>query len=342
MKVIAIDYQETEWDHFVRSVPAATAYHQFRWKEVICRSFGHASHYLAAVDDQGAWQGILPLVFLRSKLFGKLLVSLPFVNYGGILSKNAMARGLLLEHAGLLRKSLGAAHVELRHMARPMENLPTKQHKVTMLLELTSDVEKQWQAFNAKLRNQIRKAEKSGLTSIIGHAELLDGFYGVFARNMRDLGTPVYSKDFFREILHEFRDTTIIFGICHKEKLIASGLALWFRGTLELPWASSISDYKVLCPNNLLYWDAIRFAIDNGFGRMDFGRSTPNEGTYNFKKQWGATPVGLYWQYLIDAHNPLPDLSPANPKYRAAIRVWQRLPVPITKVLGPLIVRNIP
>jgi serine/alanine adding enzyme len=341
MKVVTIDDQ-SEWDHFVASAPAATAYHQFRWKEVISRSFGHASHYLAAVDDQGRWQGILPLVFLHSKLFGKSLVSLPFLNYGGILANNEIAADLLIEHAGRLRKSLGASHVELRHVAQSVDHLPTKQHKVTMVVELASDVGKQWRAFNGKLRNQIRKAEKSRLTSVVGHLELLDGFYGVFARKMRDLGTPVYSKNFFREILQGFPDTTRIFSIYHKEKLIASGLALWFRETLEVPWASSISDYKVLCPNNLLYWDVIRFAINSGFSRMDFGRSTPNEGTYQFKKQWGAVPVRLHWQYLIDGNKALPNLSPTNPKYQAAIRVWQRLPVPITKILGPLIVRNIP
>jgi FemAB-related protein (PEP-CTERM system-associated) len=203
-----------------------------------------------------------------------------------------------------------------------------------MILELAADADSQWQAFNAKLRNQIRKAEKSGLQSVIGHLELLDDFYAVFARNMRDLGTPVYPKRFFRNILKTFPETTRIFGVYHERRMIAAGIASWFRDTMEIPWASSI--------NNMLYWEAIKFAINKGFRRFDFGRSTPHEGTYNFKKQWGAQPVQLYWQYLLDGRKKVPDLSPSNPKYQSAIRVWQRLPLPITKLLGPMIVRNIP
>jgi serine/alanine adding enzyme len=211
-----------------------------------------------------------------------------------------------------------------------------------MILELAPDIESQWRAFNAKLRNQIRKAEKSGLQSVLGDLELLDDFYAVFARNMRDLGTPVYPRRFFRNILEAFPETTKIFGVYHERKMIAAGIASWFGDTLEMPWASSISDYKALCPNNMLYWQAIKFAIEKGFRKFDFGRSTPHEGTYNFKKQWGARLVELYWQYLLDGQKEIPDLSPSNPKYQSAIRVRQRLPVSVTKVLGPMIGRNIP
>jgi FemAB-related protein (PEP-CTERM system-associated) len=249
---------------------------------------------------------------------------------------------MLLEEAERLRRVLGATHVELRHIGKNLEGIQTRLDKVTMFLDLASDVDIQWRAFNAKLRNQIRKAEKSGLQFVAGHLELLDGFYGVFARNMRDLGTPVYSKSFFRNILEEFRDSTRIFAVYHERRIVAAGIGFWFRKTLEVPWASSISDYKMLCPNNMLYWEAIRFAIHNGFARLDFGRSTREQGTYNFKKQWGARPVQLYWQYLTDNRNRMPDLSPSNPRYQTAIRIWQRLPLLATTLLGPIIVRNIP
>jgi FemAB-related protein (PEP-CTERM system-associated) len=279
---------------------------------------------------------------MRSKLFGNFLISVPFVNYGGVLYKNDSAKELLLDEAERLRSSLGATHVELRHAGRSLRGIQTRQHKVSMFLDLAPDFDSQWRAFNAKLRNQIRKAEKSNLQFVGGHLELLDGFYAVFARNMRDLGTPVYSKRFFRNILETFPDTTRIFAVYHETRMIAAGIGSWFRSTLEIPWASSISDYKMLCPNNMLYWEAIQFAIHNGLNRLDFGRSTPNEGTYNFKKQWGAQPVQLYWQYLVDDRNRMPDLSPSNPKYQVAVRIWQRLPLPVTRVLGPMVVRNIP
>ena len=342
MKVMIVDSQESAWDSFVQSSQDATPYHQFKWKTVINKSFGHKCHYLGAVDNNGEWQGVLPLVHMRSKLFGNFLISIPFVNYGGLLYKDEPAARLLLKEAERLRRSLGATHIELRHAGRSFNGLQTQKHKVAMFLELAADDDSQWRGFNAKLRNQILKAEKSDLQFAVGRLELLDGFYEVFVRNMRDLGTPVYAKSFFRNVLEAFPDTTTIFAVYHETKMIAAGIGSWFKNTLEIPWASSISDYKMLCPNNMLYWEAIRFAIHNGFTRFDFGRSTPNEGTYNFKKQWGAKPVQLYWQYLADGHKEIPNLSPSNPRYQAAIRIWQRLPVPATNVLGPMIVRNIP
>jgi serine/alanine adding enzyme len=200
-----------------------------------------------------------------------------------------------------------------------------------MLLDLANDVDSQWHAFNGKLRNQIRKAQKSGLQFVAGHLELLDGFYEVFARNMRDLGTPTYAKNFFHNILEGFPESTRILAVYHNTKVIAAGIGSWFRKTLEILWASSINDYKVLCPNNMLYWETIQFAIRNGVRKFDFGRSTLNEGTYNFKRQWGAQPLQLYWQYLMDGENSLPDLNPTNPRYQTAIRIWQRLPLPVNQ-----------
>ncbi|MHB8534200.1 MAG: FemAB family XrtA/PEP-CTERM system-associated protein [Sulfuricaulis sp.] len=342
MKIVAAKGGQAGWDSFVLASEGAGAYHRFGWKTVFVKSFGHPCHYLAAVDDNGVWHGILPLVHMRSRIFGNFLVSLPFVNYGGLICENEAAAALLLDEAEKIRHSCGATHVELRHVARRLEILATKQHKVTMILDLTGSADTLWKAFDPKLRNQIRKAQKSGLEFRRGHLELIDGFYEVFARNMRDLGTPVYSKQFFRNVLEAFPDTTAIIAVLHEGKIIAAGIASWFKGRIEVPWASSIKDYKALCPNHMLYWEAIRFAIERGFREFDFGRSTPNEGTYNFKKQWGALPVPLNWQYLMDAHGHMPELNPGNPKYRAAIRVWQRLPVSVTKMLGPRIVRNIP
>jgi serine/alanine adding enzyme len=342
MKIVTVESEHAEWDSFVLASEGATAYHCFGWKTVLARSFGHPCHYLAAIDDNGEWQGILPLVHMRSIIFGNFLVSLPFVNYGGLLCENEAAAALLLGEAEKIRRSCGATHVELRHVTRRSGNLPTKQHKVTMVLNLAGSADDHWKAFDPKLRNQIRKAQKSGLQFKRGHLELIDGFYEVFARNMRDLGTPVYAKQFFRNVMETFPDTTAITAVLHEGKMIAAGIASWFRGRLEIPWASSIKDYKALCPNHMLYWEAIRFAIERGFREFDFGRSTPHEGTYNFKKQWGALPIQLSWQYLMDEQGNFPELNPGNPKYQMAIRAWQHLPVSITKLLGPRIVRNIP
>jgi serine/alanine adding enzyme len=344
MKIVSIDggAEASRWDTFVRLSRDPTAYHQYAWKSVISKTFGHRCHYLAAIDDRGEWQGVLPLVHMRSALFGNFLVSVPFASYGGLLFKEDAAAETLLAEAERLRQSCGAAYVELRHLEKCLADMPTKQHKVTMILDLAEDVDRQWKGFTSEIRNRIRKAEKSALRPVAGGLELLDQFYSVFARNMRDLGTPVYAKKFFRNILEALPESTRIFAIFHEEKMIAAGIALWFRDTLEMPWVSSIEDYRALAPNNLLYWHAIQFSIAKGFKKFDFGRSTLNEGTYIFKNRWGARPVQLFWQYLMNQGQKMPELNPSNPRYRMAIRIWQRLPVPITRILGPQIVRNIP
>lgn len=343
MRVVTVESRSAEWDLFVHSSEKAEAYHCLGWRAVFTESFGHRCYYLAAIDENDTWQGILPLVHMRSKLFGNFLVSLPFVNYGGLLCESEAAAKALLDEAERIRCICGAAFVELRHIERrETGHLPTKQHKVTMLLDLASSTESQWQAFDPKLRNQIRKAQKNGLNFRMGRLELLSDFYEVFARNMRDLGTPVYSKRFFCNVMETFGDSTAIGAVYHDGKIVAAGLAVWFAGKIEIPWASSIKDYKSLCPNHMLYWELMQFAIARGFTEFDFGRSTPDEGTYNFKKQWGAKPIQLNWQYLMEAGVDIPELNPRNSKYRMAIRAWQRLPVPITKALGPWIVRSIP
>lgn len=330
------------WDTYVNSNPAATNYHRYGWRHVIDNSFGHPCHYLAARDKSGVVVGILPLVLMRSRLFGCFLVSQPFFNYGGLLCNNREIGDALLAEADELRKELGAEHVELRHSDPWPGDLPTKQHKVCMALELAGNAEIQWQGFNAKLRNQIRKAEKSGCTAKVGGQELLADFYTVFVRNMRDLGTPVYAQKFFAEVLAAFPDDSRIIVVHLEGKPVAAGLTVRFRETLEIPWASSIRDYNPLCPNNLLYWTALQHALENGCKRFDFGRSTPGEGTYRFKEQWGAKPLQLNWQYLLPGGVKLPELNNKNPKFELAIRLWQRLPLPVTRIIGPHIVKNIP
>jgi FemAB-related protein (PEP-CTERM system-associated) len=338
----ALEDEVVEWNNFVYSHPLSTLYHLYEWRTVIEKSFGHKTFYLLSRDTDNIVQGILPLVFMNGIMFGKFLISLPFVNYGGLLCNDTNTESLLMDMTRHIQQDVGAEYTEFRHIIKYAHDFSTKEHKMTMTLELERDLDSQWKTFNTKLRNQIRKAMKSGLSVRVSHIDMLNDFYIVFSRNMRDLGTPVYSKVFFRNILETFPYLTKIFSVFLDKKVIASGIAIWFKDTFEMPWASSIRDYKSLCPNNLLYWEAIKFAIENGFKKFDFGRSTPHEGTYKFKEQWGARPVQLYWQYIFNGRKSLPELNPKNPKYQMAIKIWQKLPVFLTKIVGPPIVRNIP
>lgn len=330
------------WDAFVASHQDSSNYHRYGWRKVIEKSFGHRTMYLAATNGRNEICGVLPFVQMKSRLFGRFLVSLPFFNYGGMLVSEEPAAMLLLDASKKILSGTGADYIEFRHFSRCDAVATTKQHKVTMILDLENSHEEQWDSLDVKVRNQVRKAGKNGLRHIIGGVDLLDGFYDVFCRNMRDLGTPVYGRAFFRNVLDEFPDTTRILSVMYEGKTIASALLTWFKDTLEVPWASSNRDFRQFCPNNLLYWEAIRFAIDRRARMFDFGRSTPGEGTFNFKKQWGARPVPLYWQYLLREGGTLPELNPMNPRFRLAIQAWQKLPLMVTNMLGPHIVRCIP
>jgi FemAB-related protein (PEP-CTERM system-associated) len=329
------------WDDYVMRNPLACNYHRVGWKAVIEQGFGHTTRYLCAKNGDRI-VGILPLVVMKSLLFGRCVVSLPFFNYGGILADDNEAAEALLVSAQAVAREERASHIEFRHRAPHGQGLAAKQHKVTMILELSSNVESQWQRFDPKLRNQVRKAEKSWLWVQVGGRELLKDFYEVFARNMRDLGTPVYGLPFFNAIVTNSQSSSVIFIVRLGEQPVAVGLASTFKDTVEMPWAASLREHRNLCGNMLLYWEAIRFGIRHGFKEFDFGRSTPGEGTYRFKEQWGARPVPLAWEYWIAGAGKLPDMSPKNPKYKLPIRIWKRLPVPIATWLGPSIVRNIP
>ncbi|QXE91663.1 FemAB family PEP-CTERM system-associated protein [Geomonas subterranea] len=342
MHRVTEDLAPQRWDAYVEASAAGTPYHRWVWRGIIEKSFGHRCHYLAALDAQDRVTGVLPLVHMKSALFGNFLVSVPFVNYGGVLCDSEAAREALLARADALRGECGASYVELRHVGHAHPGLPERRHKVTMLLALERDPKAQWDGFDAKLRNQVRKAEKVGLSCLIGDAEYLDDFYRVFARNMRDLGTPVYAKRFFQSVLADLAGSARIVAVKRGETVIAAGILSRYRDSVEMPWASSLAEYRTLCPNNMMYWEAIKYAIGLGCTSFDFGRSTPDGGTYNFKKQWGAKPVQLHWQYLLDQGTQPPELDNKNPRYRMAIALWRRLPVLVTRLAGPHIVRCIP
>jgi FemAB-related protein (PEP-CTERM system-associated) len=338
---LTADLTQGEWDRFVTRHPQASGYHVWKWRRVFESAFGHETLYLAA-RDHGSIVGVLPLVLFNSRVFGRFAVSLPFVNYGGVLARDAASAAFLLERAAALVDERRLSHVELRHTVRQFPDLQARAHKVGMLLPLERDGAEAWKRLDGKVRNHVRKAEKSQLTARSGGAELLDGFYDVFARNMRDLGTPVYSRGFFAAVLAAFPDAARVFLVDAGHVPVAGAITLSFRGTLDNPWASSLREYRALSPNTLLYWRMIEHAIATGHKTFDFGRSTPNEGTYTFKTQWGAQPTPLHWEYVLNGGRSLPNLSPSNPKYRAAIAVWTRLPLAVTNFLGPHIVRSIP
>jgi serine/alanine adding enzyme len=330
------------WDRYVLNHPTASGYQLMGWQRVVEKSFGHRTVYLMARDRHDQVSGVLPLVFLSSRLFGRFLISMPFVNYGGVLTDTFEVQGALLDAAAGRAKDFGATHIELRHQRVLDLDWTSRQHKVSMRLDLAREPDVLWKRFPSKLRSQIRRAQKESLTVRIEGNEILDDFYRVFARNMRDLGTPVYGRRFFRAIVEAFPKEARICVVYLGRQPVAAGFLYGFQNTLEIPWASSDRRHNRLSANMLLYSAALEYACREGYQVFDFGRSTPGSGTYRFKEQWGARPVPLYWYHWCADGRAVPDVSPENSRYGLAIKIWKRLPIALTRIIGPSIVRSIP
>ena len=334
-------HQCAEWDAFVQQQHDASLYHLSGWRSVCMEAFGHDCPYLAA------WRGgrivaVLPLVRLQSRLFGHFMVSVPFFNNGGLLGSDAEARDALLAQAVALAQAKGCSHIELRER-QPLPGWPSRTDKISMLLALPDSAEQLWKKLGSKMRAQIKKAQSHGLQFQHGGAELLDDFYEVFCTNMRDLGTPVYGKDFFATILRQAPGQPRLFiGRTKEGQAVSASLVVQHNGTMEVPWASTLRSANVLSANMELYWQMLLYACSQGCKVFDFGRSSRESATYRFKKQWGAEPLELHWNYWLQGGGGLPRLSPDNPKYRLAIAAWQRMPLWATKLIGPKLVKYLP
>ena len=328
--------EEKAWDDYVYRCAESSHCHLSGWRRVVERSYGHRSYYLWA-HDNGSVKGILPLIAMRNFFFRRSLVSMPFLDDGGICADNDQIRSHLFYEALRLYEGQKANFLDLRH--RHADNLasPRGGKKVMMILDLLDDPDEMWKRFDAKLRNQVRKASKSGLTAGWSSKEGLSDFYKIFAANMRDLGSPVHSHDFFGAILDEFSDSAKIMLVRKDGLVIGAAVCLFFKGSMIVPWASSLREYFSLCPNNLLYWEMVRWGCENGYRRFDFGRSSPDSGTYRFKKQWGAQEEPLHWQCVSRKIGRVAMPHADDARYRLIVRLWSHLPLSITKFVGPLL-----
>jgi FemAB-related protein (PEP-CTERM system-associated) len=324
-----------------RHPPVALSRHP-AWLGVLKQAQRHEVYCLEAVED-GRTVGFLPLAFVRSLLFGRFLVSLPYINSAGVWAASEEAQRQLIDQALELADTLRVRYLELRH-EQPVEHpglTGRMASKVHMRLPLPETVGQLWEKIPAKVRNQVRKGQKNCVDVAWGGAELLPDFYRVFSTTMRDLGTPVYSRRLFEEILRHFPDRAEFCVVRDGKAPVAAALLLHGWGVTEVPSAACLRQYHPSCVNMLMYWDLLQRAVQRGQDIFDFGRSTLDGNTYRFKKQWGAEPEPAVWQYSL-REGTISDMRPDNPRYRRAIDLWRRLPVALTCWLGPAIVRGIP
>ena len=331
------------WDAYIEKHALATAYHRAAAVEVARRAFGLRTTFTYALDERSNIVGVLPLIEQSSRLFGRFLVSLPFVTYGGILADDQSIATALIQNATGLARHRRADHVELRHV-EPLvgADLPERLDKVSMVLALPGSEEELGKRLGSKLRSQIRRSDREQVEVIWGGVERIADFYEVFAPAMHELGTPVYSRRFFEVVLESLGNLAAALVIRARGEVQAAAIVVRHGHSVEVPWAAATPLAKHLSINMRMYWEMLRFAIQSRAQAFDFGRSTKDSGTYRFKAQWGAQPVQLHWHYWLPAGKPLPRLNHSNPKYARAAAMWRRLPLWCANLLGPYIVRNLP
>lgn len=326
----------SSWNDFVDRHPRASYCHRFEWSRIVEQAYGRSCTNLLARRGREV-VGVLPLVWMPGRIGGRRLVSMPYLDLGGPLAvESAVERALI--HAALGQgQSLGARSIELREDAGS-DAEPPEFGRFRFVLDLPNDSESLWKSLDSKVRNQIRKARKSGLSTARAEPDRLPRFYEVFSRNMRDLGSPVHSFRFLREIFRRFGDRAHLFLTTDGSgRTLAGAVGISFGGTLTVPWASALRSARHLCPNHSLYWAVLESAVEAGASSFDFGRSSTGTGTYRFKKQWGATPVPLAWRQ-VDRDGSRPERLPSRSRVeRLMVGVWKLLPLSVANRLGPRI-----
>lgn len=337
---LATDADADRWNSFVNLCPRANFYQRYEWATVNRDGLGHRLHFL--IGERGTdVVGVLPLVRVRSRLFGDVLASMPFVNYGGPAGVDDEAESALVQAACAEADRIRCDYLEIRAM-QAFGALPTTTEKVSMAIQLDADPEALFRSFSQKHRHNIRRVLKNGIDVRAGGPELLADFYQILSRSWQRLGTPLFAPAYFADIVQRFGDGVRIFVAYADGAPIAAAFNGQFRGVVEGLWAGVDDRAQALQPNYALYWGMIRDACERGFSLYHLGRSTKDSGAMQFKAKWSAHPQQLHWNYHLVRTREIPRLNPRNPKYRLAINTWRRLPLGVLGVVGPRLARLIP
>lgn len=331
----------SRWDEFVFRHPRASFFHRAGWKNVVEKTCGYEPLYFYCERD-GKISGIAPFFKISNWLVGSCIVSLPLAAYGGICAEDEESERILLDHVKGLAESQRVEYLELRHRdGGLLDTFHANQLYVTFNTSLSADADAMKKRLPKDTRYMVRKAEKAGLRMEKGTENLRD-FYQLFAQSMQRLGTPVFPLSLFQNLLDEFPQDTQLALVYNGEQLVTGVLSFFFRDTILPYYAGASPDATRLAANNFMYWELMKWAGESGFRQFDFGRSKKGTGSFAFKSQWNMNIEALDYQVYLVKRKTVPNFSPLNPKFQMAIRMWKRLPLPLTTWLGPQIVRWIP
>jgi FemAB-related protein (PEP-CTERM system-associated) len=346
MRILKFNHDvQARWDAFVQQQDQGTFFHTTAWKHVIERTFGFKARYIAA-EHEGQIAGVLPLFLVANPLMGKTLISTPFATYGGVCTANEEARSLLLQTSMEMAQEEHVDYLELRTHEAPAQSqnggtFHTKSLYVDFYCPLDADPDRQFKLLPKDTRYMVRKGQKGGLRAVKGRHQL-DAFYEVYAHSVRHLGTPVFSKRLFKNLLEEMGDQADIMIVWNGQSAVAGAMCLNFRGWVMPYYAGSTLEGRKCAANNFLFWQIMEDSARNGVRFFDFGRSKLGTGAYDFKSKWNMVERPLPYQYYLVERKEMPNFSPNNPRFHRAIEMWKHMPFPLTKLLGPALVKLFP
>jgi FemAB-related protein (PEP-CTERM system-associated) len=329
---------EARWDAFVHTAPEATFFHRAAWRRILEQELGHRCHYLYA-ERAGVITGILPLAEIRSRLFGHALISTPFCVYGGVVAADRDSEGRLTEAATALADGLGVDYLEMRDREPHHEDWPVKDLYVSFSKRIHPNNEENFRDIPGRPRNKIRKGIRNGLTA--RHDGNIADFYHVYAESVRNLGTPVLSRNYYARVREAFGDDCEITLVSHEGQPVATVMSFYFRDQVHTYYAGGVKEARPLAANAFMYWAVMQRAAERGMRVFDFGRSKRDTGSGDFKKYWGFESHPLPYAYHLVRAKGIPNISPTNSRYRMFINAWKRLPLPVSNAVGPWIARDL-
>ena len=338
---ISTDFSDNEWKSYVDSAADAVPAHLLEWRDLFYNIFDYQPIYLAARRN-GEICGVLPAFDIDSLFLGKHIISVPFLNSGGISARDEAAFSALMNEARNITSYYKARHFEMRCSYPPPNGVPARQHKIRIVMDLPTDPDELWSSLRSEIRNRTRHARSAGLGVEFNSSQVRE-FYSVFAENMHEIGVPVHPRRFFEAVLGAFPDTAELVVVKESSHVIGGAITFRFRDTLEVPWISCSRKHFSSCPNNILYWEIMRKACIQGIKTFDFGRSSPGTGPAAFKLRWGAHATQLYWHYVLREGKGFPsEVGTGNPKFKLASTIWSKLPSVITNTVGPRLIAHLP
>lgn len=327
----------SRWDAYVEKNPAATVYHMSAWGRAVSRSMGHKCYYIT-VEENDEICALIPLIHVKSMLFGNSLVSVAFATNGGPLFDNGDALRVLDEECRKLTEKLNADYLECRNMDAVHDDWPVKKDMYsTFRKELSADNEENMLAIPRKQRAMVRKGIKFDLKAVID--DFPDRLFAMYSESVRNLGSPVFPKKLFYCLKQEYGENCEILTIeTDQGKAVSSVMTFYFRDEVVPYYGGGTFEARGLAANDFMYWSLMERAASVRHCRIfDFGRSKNGTGAFSFKKNWGFEPKPLNYEFILKNGAEMPDINPLNPKYQLMIKVWKKLPLPLANIVGPLI-----